>query len=52
MGELGVVSWANRKPTYDFPVPLNTNFYSICRRLAAIPMSGFDAPVRPPILGG
>ena len=31
----------NRKPTHDFLIPLNAKFWSICRRLAVIPMSSF-----------
>ena len=29
----------DRKPTHDFPIPVNTKFCSICRRFTAIPMS-------------
>ena len=50
-GEKGVGRSANRKPTHDFPIPLNTKF-SICRRLAAIPKSSYDLPIRSPTFGG
>ena len=48
---VGRGSCANRKPAHDFRIPLNTKFFSICRRLTAIPISSFDpAGTDPPIL--
>ena len=37
----------NRKPTHDFPIPLQTKFCSICRRLERIPMSIYGTQIRP-----
>ena len=42
----GVGSCANRKPTHDFPIPLDTMFCYICRHLTGIPMLNY-APLRP-----
>ena len=44
----------NRKPTRDFPIPLNTEYSSIWHRLAIISKSNYAPPlppIRPPIRG-
>ena len=51
LGEIGVGSCANRKPIHDFPMPLNTNFCSICRRLTTIKMSSYDTQFDPQFVG-
>ena len=50
-GELGGRELHQSIATHVFPIPLNPEFCSISRRFAAIPMSSFDPPIRPPIWG-
>ena len=38
---LGLGICTNLKPTCDFPIPLNTKFCSVCRRLVGILMSNY-----------
>ena len=52
VGELGGRELRQSKANQDFPIPLNTKFPSICRRLAANPMSSFEPPIWPLHLGG
>ena len=40
----------NRRPTHYFPIPA-TKVCSILRRLAAVPMSSFEPPIRTPSWG-
>ena len=37
----------NGKPTHDFPIPLNTQFWSICRHLVTFPVSGYGRQLDP-----
>ena len=47
----GVRSSANREPTHDFPIPLNTKCCPVCHCLAAIPISSYDPQFRRPHSG-
>ena len=41
----------SKKPAHDFPITFNTKFYSVCRRLAAIPMPNYGPQFDPPVRG-